>query len=162
MSISFEPIGVVHSEFQEPRGVPVQGALEPETEALLELFPEYAEGLKDVDGFSHLIVLYHFHRVGERRPLLATPFLDEVPRGIFAIRGPRRPNPIGLTVVRLIERRGRELRVGGIDMIEGTPILDIKPYIPRSDSFPEARVGWLEGKLDRPQATRSDGRFDEP
>lgn len=161
MSIVFEPIGVVHSEFAEPRGVPVQGSLEPETEAVLEIFPEFAEGLKDVEGFSHLIVLYHFDRVGEKRPLVTKPFLDDVPRGIFAIRGPRRPNPIGLTVVRLLGRRGRELRVGGIDMIEGTPILDLKPYIPRSDSFPDARVGWLEGKLDHLQATRADSRFDE-
>jgi tRNA-Thr(GGU) m(6)t(6)A37 methyltransferase TsaA len=161
MSIVFEPVGVVHSEFPEPRGVPIQGSLEPETEAVLEIFPEFAEGLKDVEGFSHLIVIYHFDRVGEKRPLVTTPFLDDVPRGIFAIRGPRRPNPIGLTVVRLLERRGRELRVGGIDMVDGSPILDIKPYIPRSDSFPEARVGWLEGKLDRPHPTRSDSRFDE-
>ena len=157
--IEMKPIGVIRSPFDEPSGAPIQrtgGA-----EGTVEVFPEYADGLRDVEGFSHLILVYCFHR---SRPfsLLQVPFLDTVERGVFAIRSPSRPNPIGLSVVELLAVEGARLRVRGVDMVDGTPLLDIKPYIPDIDSVSGARCGWLEGKTSRFRRVRDDGRFADP
>jgi tRNA-Thr(GGU) m(6)t(6)A37 methyltransferase TsaA len=108
--------------------------------------PEYEAGLEDVEGFSHMILLYHFDRAAPGYALEVTPFLDEEVHGLFATRYPRRPNAIGLSVVQLVEREGCTLHVAGIDVLDGTPLLDIKPYVPPFDAYPDATYGWLEGR----------------
>jgi tRNA-Thr(GGU) m(6)t(6)A37 methyltransferase TsaA len=156
---TFRPIGIIHTPFEKSEGMPIQGALSPESEGWIEIFTEYAPGLKDVEGFSHLILLYVFHR-SEGYRLMTRPFLEETERGLFAIRAPRRPNPIGMTVVRLVGHADARLDIAGVDMIDGTPLLDIKPYIPAIDAHPRATEGWISGKMKRNGMNRiSDGRF---
>lgn len=145
--ITVRPIGVVHSPYKERADIPCQGSRSKEV-GVVEVFDEYAEGLKDVDGFSHVVLLFHFHKA-ERVDLIAKPFLDDKPKGIFAIRSPFRPNHIGLTVVKLVKIEGNKLTVANMDCLDGTPLLDIKPYIPEFDDKGEVRIGWLEGKLRR-------------
>jgi len=157
MKIEYRPIGVVHSPFHEPRGMPIQPSRAGGVRGTVEVFPEYAEGLDDLAGFSHVILLVHFHR-SEGFRLKVTPFLDTVPRGLFATRAPRRPNPIGLSVVRLVEITGGVMTIEGVDMIDGTPVLDIKPCVGEFDHSPDARFGWLEEA--RARRAVSDGRFD--
>lgn len=154
----FQQIGVIRTSFSEKKGTPIQGHLAPETSGVIEVFPEFAEGLKDIEGFSHIMVVYCFHR-SEGYKLLARPFLDDVERGVFAIRAPRRPNPIGLTSVRLVKREENILHVTGVDMLDGTPLLDIKPYVPEFDHFDRIKRGWLEGRLDKPDRAQADDRF---
>ena len=135
------PIGFVRSPYSEALQVPRGLGAKHEQEGILEILPEYEAGLQDIDGFSHLFVIWVFDR-SEGFELVSTPPCDNQPHGIFASRTPHRPNPIGLTVVRLLGREGNQLRVLGIDMLAGTPILDIKPYL---TSIPEAELkrGWL-------------------
>jgi tRNA-Thr(GGU) m(6)t(6)A37 methyltransferase TsaA len=139
-------IGAIRTPFREPAETPVQGALAADTEGTVELDPAYAEGLADVDGYSHLILLYAFDRCPTCR-LTVTPYLDDTPRGLFATRAPCRPNPLGLTVVRLLRIEGLRLRVAGVDMLDGTPLLDIKPYVSRLDGPRETASGWLGRRL---------------
>jgi len=149
MKITFKPIGVVHSPFKRKEDIKSEIYTHPQGfekfHGELEIFKEYEEGLKDVEGFSHLIILFAFHK-SKGFKLLAKPLLDKTLRGIFAIRGPNRPNPIGMTVVKNIKKKGNILRVAGIDMIEGTPILDIKPYTIRDQKM-DITMGWLTNKL---------------
>jgi tRNA-Thr(GGU) m(6)t(6)A37 methyltransferase TsaA len=157
--ISFEPIGVIHTPFVHSEGTPIQGALRLDLEARVEVFPQYEKGLKDIDGFSHLILLYHFH-LTEGYSLVACPFLDNTPRGIFSIRGPRRPNPIGMTIVNLLRVEDNILDVAGVDMVDGTPLLDIKPYFPDVDAHLSCQTGWMGDKLRTDgDKTIADGRF---
>jgi tRNA (adenine37-N6)-methyltransferase len=144
------PIGVIHSPYCTKDETPIQGAFVPEVAANVEVFHEYAEGLKDIETFSHIILLYHFDRAGEIR-LVRPTFLDDNPHGIFATRHPCRPNGIGLTVVRLLSRAGNTLEVSGLDVLDGTPLVDIKPYFRRFDCFPEAGEGWFEHLKERPK-----------
>ncbi len=155
--IVFRPIGVIHSPFSEPKGTPIQAAARDEA-GTVEIFEQFAEGLKDLDGFSHIILLFHFHRSKESS-LLQKPFLDDHPRGVFSIRSPSRPNPIGMSVVKLERVEGNILHIRGVDMIDGTPLLDIKPYIPAIDSRTGGKAGWLEGKTRGFGEKRDDGRF---
>jgi tRNA-Thr(GGU) m(6)t(6)A37 methyltransferase TsaA len=151
-----KPIGIIRTPYKKDRDAPYQ-AYKSEDVGEIEVFKEYEEGLKDIEGFSHLIILYEFHKSIKRsvkkehylesRELLVKPYLDDVPRGVFATRSPNRPNPIGLTVVELLERKGNILKVKGIDMLDGTPLLDIKPYVPKFDKREKVRIGWLESKL---------------
>jgi len=120
--------------------------------------PQYTEGLDDLEGFSHLILIYHFHR-SEGYRLKVTPFMDTVERGLFATRAPRRPNPVGLSVVRLLARSANILDVKGIDVLSGTPLLDIKPFVPAFDAPVTERTGWLEVNSHKARALRSDDRF---
>lgn len=144
------PIGVIHSPFRTKEESPIQGALSPEAEGRVEVFADYAPALKDIETFTHLYLLYRFDRAGEI--ILSRPtFLDDEPHGVFASRHPCRPNGIGLSVVRLIRREGNRLIVGGVDVLDGTPLLDIKPYIPRFDCRLDAGEGWLTGKETRPK-----------
>jgi tRNA (adenine37-N6)-methyltransferase len=142
MAFLMQPIGVIHSPFHEGDEIPIQpvfsGAL-----GRIEVDPEYAEGLQGLEGMSHIILLYVLHR-SEGYSLQVKPFLDDRMRGLFSTRHPRRPNPIGLSVVRLLGRRGTTLDVEGIDVLDGTPLLDIKPYVPEFDAKPDARAGWYE------------------
>ena len=141
MPILFEPIGVIHTPFKELDHVPSQGTLNPDSRGTVELFPGFEEGLKSVETFTHIILLYHFDRAWETKLTLLSS-QDKLPRGVFASRHPCRPNGIGFTVVRLLERAGNRLEVSGIDILDGTPLLDIKPYMRRFDCFPDAGEGW--------------------
>ena len=148
--ITMRPVGFVRSPFTATAEIPKGPGAEHTTEGVIEILPEFETGLQDVEGFSHLIVLWVFHR-GEGFALLANPPSDDRPHGVFATRSPRRPNPIGLTVVELLERKGRQLRVRGVDMLDGTPVLDLKPYL---SSVPPTslRRGWLDEAEARRQA----------
>jgi tRNA (adenine37-N6)-methyltransferase len=139
---TFSPIGVIHTPFQEKEQAPLHPA-RSQAVGTVEIFPEYVQGLQDVDGLSHLILVYVFHR-SQGYPLLVTPFLDDQLRGLFATRYPARPNPIGLSVVRLLAVNENVLEIAGVDMLDGTPLLDIKPYIPEFDAPGEVRLGWYD------------------
>ena len=156
--IKYKPIGVIHSPFKEPKGTPIQPAGATGTHGTVEIYPEYAKGLKDIDGFSHLILIYHFH-LSRRATLEAKPFMDDASHGIFAIRGSSRPNPIGLSVVRLTKVEGRFLHIQDVDMVDGTPLLDIKPYVPKFDTREVNKIGWLEKGVHKLPTQKDDGRF---
>ena len=158
MNIGYRAIGTIHTPFAEREGTPIQPAGAEGVRGTVEVFPEYVEGLRDVEGFSHVVLLYHFHR-SEGYQLQVVPFMDTVPRGVFATRAPRRPNSIGLSVVGLRRIEGAILHVENVDMLDGTPLLDIKPYVPEFDAGPAARTGWLARAQGRVQKTRADDRF---
>jgi tRNA-Thr(GGU) m(6)t(6)A37 methyltransferase TsaA len=139
---AFHPIGVVRSPFARRGEAPRQGALAPEIVSRIEVAPAYAEALRDVESFSHLIVLFAFDRERPWSTLVQTPWSPRK-RGLFATRSPDRPNPIGFTVVKLIRREKATLHVAGLDALDRTPVLDLKPYVPRFDSVPSASGGWL-------------------
>ena len=146
MEITFKPIGTVHSPFQKKEDIKKSRNMDPkgfeDAQGELEIYQEFSEGLQDIDGFSHIILVFAFHKSEEKR-IYAHPPFDGKKRGVFSTRSSNRPNPIGLSVLRLIKKDRNTLKVRGVDMIEGTPVLDIKPYTPR-DQKPEARFGWLE------------------
>ncbi|HYA02586.1 MAG TPA: tRNA (N6-threonylcarbamoyladenosine(37)-N6)-methyltransferase TrmO, partial [Syntrophobacteria bacterium] len=146
--ISYEPIGVIHSPFAKLEGMPIQTTGARGVRGTVEVKPEFADGLKDLEGFSHILLIYHFH-LSEGYSLLVTPFLDDDLRGVFATRAPRRPNRIGISVVRLLGVEGSRLSIEDIDIVDGTPLLDIKPYVPEVDARQAERIGWLAGKVDR-------------
>ncbi len=153
------PIGLVRSPFTSQAGVPVQPALAgPEDAGTIEIYEQFAEGLDGLDGFERIWVVSWFHRTGPVR-LRVTPYLDQRQRGLFATRAPSRPNPIGISAVRLLRRAGRVLHVAELDLLDGTPVLDLKPYSPTFDVFPASRQGWLEERSR--QTGRADGRFDQ-
>jgi tRNA (adenine37-N6)-methyltransferase len=148
----------LHTPFKTLEGIPIQPAGAKGIQGNLELYPEYQEGLKDLEGFSHIIILFHFHKVKTVK-LQAKSFLDTQLRGIFAIRGPPRPNPIGLSIVKLVKIDENNLILENVDMLDGTPVLDIKPYIPKFDSIEGAKAGWIELKQQEVEHARSDNRF---
>ncbi|HEY5674700.1 MAG TPA: tRNA (N6-threonylcarbamoyladenosine(37)-N6)-methyltransferase TrmO [Malonomonas sp.] len=154
------PIGIIHTPFKEIAAMPIQPSGAVGVAGQIELHPELLTGLKDLAGFSHIIVLYQFHRIS-RTDLTVTPFLDSEPRGIFATRAPTRPNPLGLSVLALQAIRDNLLMVENVDMLDGSPLLDIKPYVPAFDQATEVRTGWLQKNSDRAKTTRSDNRFKE-
>ncbi|MBW2038049.1 MAG: tRNA (N6-threonylcarbamoyladenosine(37)-N6)-methyltransferase TrmO [Deltaproteobacteria bacterium] len=158
--ITYKPIGVIHSPFKEPKGTPIQPAGAEGIDGRVEVFPEYAEGLKDVEGFSHLILIYHFH-LSKGVSLTVKPFMDSEVHGVFAMRGPSRPNPIGISVVRLVRIEGNILHIQDVDIVDGTPLLDIKPYVPEFDTREAKKTGWLEKNVHRLSASKDDGRFIE-
>lgn len=158
MKISYRPIGIIRTPFKEPQGTPIQPTGGEGVKGIAEVYPEYQPGLKDIGGFSHLILIYHFHLIRDYS-LKAKPFMDDKEHGIFAIRGPARPNPIGLSVVRLVQVEGNLLHIQDVDIIDGTPLLDIKPYVPAFDGRANVRTGWLEDNVDKLEKTRDDGRF---
>lgn len=141
---SFEPIGYVHSPYKSTQEVPKGLGAQHHAEGILEVLPQFELGLTDIEGFSHLVVLWVFDRLSaqDRLVLIGTPPSDHRPHGVFATRSPRRPNPIGFTVVEFLRREGRSLHVHGVDMLDGTPILDLKPYL---SSIPQDKLrrGWL-------------------
>ncbi len=138
------PIGVIHTQHRVPEETPIQPAFAMNCPGWLEVLPEYAEGLKNLEGFSHIVLLYYFHQTGPPR-LTVRPFVDDTPRGVFSTRHPQRPNPIGLSVVRLTRMEGTRLYMEGMDILDGTPLLDIKPYIPKFDCPENVRDGWFGG-----------------
>jgi tRNA-Thr(GGU) m(6)t(6)A37 methyltransferase TsaA len=156
MKIEYQPIGIVHSPFEEQEGTPIQPSRAKNAEGTVEVFQEFVEGLSDLDGFSHIILLCHLHKTGGYR-LKVVPYLDTHLRGLFATRAPCRPNPIGLSVVALLGIDGNMLAIRGVDLLEGTPVLDIKPYVGEFDDRGEIREGWLERA--RRHTNVADGRF---
>lgn len=140
--------------------MPLQSVAAGEVRGQLEIYPEFAPGLRDLAGFSHLHVVAHLHR-GAPGGLAVVPFLDDTRRGVFATRSPRHPNPIGLSVVRLLSVNGATLEIAGIDLLDLTPVLDIKPYVPEFDSVAAERTGWLQGVANRVHSVKSDRRFEE-
>ena len=157
-SVTFTPIGIIRTPFAETAGMPVQAVAAVGVAGTIELDPAYAEGLADLDGFSHLVLLYHLDRMTGAR-LTVVPFLDDRTHGLFATRSPARPNPIGMSTVRLVGIDGTTIRIEDVDMLDGTPLLDIKPYVPQLDDRADARIGWYEGRVERVQDVRSDQRF---
>ena len=158
MSIQLTPIGVIHTPFQTLEEMPIQPTSEASQPGVVEIFPQYVEGLQDLDGFSHIYLIYHLHRV-QGVKLQVIPFLDTQPRGLFATRAPCRPNPIGLSLVRLERIEANRLYISRLDVLDQTPLLDIKPYIPAFEPSQDVRVGWVEQARDKVRSKRSDERF---
>jgi len=156
--IQYSPIGIIHSPHKDPRGTPIQPTAAQGVHGQVEILPQYVPGLKDLDGFSHIILLYHFNRVREVR-LEVKPFLDDCLRGVFATRAPVRPNPIGLSVVRLVTIQGNMLEIEGVDVLDGTPLLDLKPYVDKFDGRTSERQGWLDKNISQLPGKQDDGRF---
>jgi tRNA-Thr(GGU) m(6)t(6)A37 methyltransferase TsaA len=144
LRITVRPIGVIHSPFLEAAGTPIQASMAPDVEGWVELSEEYAPGLRDLEGFERIWLVYWFHRAATSDTLVVTPYLDTAAHGVFATRAPVRPNPIGLSCVHLARVERNILRIRGVDVLDGTPLLDIKPYAPRFDSFADAAAGWLD------------------
>jgi len=157
-SYTFSPIGTIHSPYPELAGMPIQPAGAKGVRGTIVIDEPFREGLRDLCGFSRVILIYAFHRsIGYSLDVI--PFLDTVPHGVFATRAPRRPNAIGLSVVRLVSSNGCEMIIEDVDILDGTPLLDIKPYVPAFDCFPEEAAGWLEGGGDAVTGAKSDRRF---
>jgi len=156
--ISYRPIGIIHSPFKDIEGTPIQPAGADGIQGTIEVFKEYSPGLKDLEGFSHIILVYHFHLAKEYSPEVQ-PFLDEAIHGLFATRSPSRPNPIGISVVRLVEVNNSMLQIEGVDIVDKTPLLDIKPYVPEFDMGTGERIGWLSGKSANALRKKADRRF---
>jgi tRNA-Thr(GGU) m(6)t(6)A37 methyltransferase TsaA len=158
VQITYKPIGVIHSPFKEPKGTPIQPPSAEGVAGTVEVFPEYVEGLMDLDGFSHIILLYHFH-LSRTSSLRVKPYMDDEVHGVFAMRGPSRPNPIGLSIVRLVRVEGPVLHIRDVDIVDGTPVLDIKPYVPQFDARDVERIGWLDEQVHKLPTMQDDGRF---
>jgi len=156
--MKLKPIGIINTPFTEPEGMPIQPKGATGIRGTIELFDEYHEGLKDLDGFSHIILLYHFHR-SHGFNLQVVPFMDSELRGLFATRAPRRPNPLGISVVQLDKIENCVLHIQNVDIMDGTPLLDIKPYVPEFDSPQNIRTGWLEQARKTVSGRKSDDRF---
>jgi len=150
INLNPKSIGAIRTPFKKKENTPVQGKLRPDSTGVVVVSKKYAAGLKDIETFTHIYLLYHFHHAGAVA-LVRPTFLDDKPHGIFASRHPCRPNGIGLTIVELKKRKGNKLIVSGIDVLDGTPLLDIKPYIPRFDYHPNASNGWVSGRRNRPK-----------
>ncbi len=157
--VLFRPIGVIHSDHVSANQTPIQPVYAGDCTGRAEIFAEFADGLADIEGFSHIYLVTWLHQAGPPR-LRVTPFLQDAEHGIFATRAPCRPNPIGLSLVRLIRREGPVLHLAGVDMLDGTPLLDLKPYSPRYDSVDAPRGGWTD-EVDDATARRR-GRRDHP
>jgi len=155
---TYQPIGIIYSPHKDPKGTPIQPTAAVGMQGQVNIFPEYTQGLQDLNGFSHIILLYHFDRVREMK-LKVKPFLDDVQRGIFATRAPVRPNPIGLSIVRLVSIKGNRLMIEDIDILDSTPLLDIKPYVDKFDVRASEKQGWLDINVARLPGKTDDGRF---
>lgn len=158
--MKFKPIGVIQTPFQTKEGMPIQPSSADGVKGRVTVNEEYEEGLADLGGFSHVYLIYHLHK-SEGYNLKVIPFLDNVLRGLFATRAPRRPNAIGLSVVKLIKVEVNTLEIENVDMLNGTPLLDIKPYVPEFNGNEEIRIGWLKDKSREIPGKKSDKRFDE-
>ena len=158
MTIQFEPIGIIHSPFKDLEGMPIQPGGAAGVKGKIEVFEQYQAGLADLEGFSHVYLLYHFH-LSRGYELKVVPFLDEVPRGLFATRAPKRPNPIGISIVGLDCVETGVLHISNVDVLDGTPLLDIKPYAPEFDAQENVRTGWLGKAGTRVSGRKSDDRF---
>jgi tRNA-Thr(GGU) m(6)t(6)A37 methyltransferase TsaA len=158
MSITYTPIGTIRSPYQDKADMPIQPTGAGGVKGSVELLAEYTNGLADLDGFSHIILLYHFHR-SEEFQLKVVPFMDSEQRGLFSTRAPKRPNPIGLSIVQLERIEDNILHINNVDVLDGTPLLDIKPYIPEFDAQTDVRTGWFKQSRETVSQYRSDERF---
>jgi tRNA-Thr(GGU) m(6)t(6)A37 methyltransferase TsaA len=156
--IKYNPIGIIRSPFKKVEGVPIQPSQAKGIKGIVELRKEFEDGLKDLDGFSHIILLYHFH-LSKDYALNIVPFLDVIPHGVFATRAPKRPNQIGLSVVKLMKVEMNILHIENIDIIDGTPLLDIKPNFKECSNSEEIRMGWLTEKTNKSYNIKADKRF---
>ena len=154
----YEPIGIIHTPHKTTEGTPIQPTGAKGVAGSIEVFPEYTAGLADLAGFSHIFILYHFH-LSRKFTLKVKPFLDDQKRGLFATRAPSRPNPIGLSVVRLVGITEGILQIQDVDVVDGTPLLDIKPYVPEFDVRKVDRIGWIGIKTGKVKGVVDDGRF---
>jgi len=157
-SITYKFIGIIHSPHKSDEGIPIQPIGAKGIKGEIELFQEFQEGLKDLEGFSHIIVLYDFHKSKDFK-LIVKPFLDNETHGVFATRAPKRPNSIGLSILKLNKVVKNILYVENVDILDETPILDVKPYVSKFDSVEEERNGWLEKRIDKSNIKKSDKRF---
>lgn len=158
MEIILKPIGIIHSPFHSLEEMPIQPTSNIGEPGIVEIYPEYIDGLKDLEGFSHIYLLYHLHKIHQSR-LLVTPFLDKEPHGIFATRAPGRPNPIGLSLVQIVRIEDNLIHVDRVDVLDETPLLDIKPFVPEFEDVHDVRVGWLEQAKGQIRTLKSDDRF---
>ena len=156
--IRYKQIGIIHSVFKEIKGIPIQPTAAKGIDGTVEIFQEYAEGLKDLDGFSHVILIYHFH-LSKESSLKVKPFMDDQEHGVFSTRAPSRPNSIGISVVRIIKIEGNILYIQDLDIVDGTPLLDIKPYVPEFDMRDVKKKGWLDKNVSKLSTSEDDGRF---
>ena len=157
--IVFHPIGTIHTPFQAIKKMPIQPMGAKGVEARIELFEEFTDGLKDLDGFSHIILIYHFHK-GDGYNLRVKPFMDTEERGLFATRAPKRPNGIGISIVQLRKIENNILYVEEADILDGTPLLDIKPFFTQFDNRENVKSGWLDQKWEeKNRKLKSDERF---
>ena len=156
--IIFEPIGIIHSPFKDVKGVPIQPPAAKGIKGEVEIFNDYVEGLKDLDGFSHIYLLFYFHK-STKYTLTVIPYMDKESRGVFATRAPRRPNKIGISVVRLNAIKDNIILIEDVDIVDGTPLIDIKPYVPMFDQRKEVTTGWLGDDKIKLAKTKDDGRF---
>ena len=156
--ISFRPIGIIHSPFTKLEGMPIQPSAAKGIKGQIVIREEFAEGLSDLSGFSHIYLLYHFH-LSKTYNLKVVPFLDDVKRGVFSTRAPKRPNPIGLSVVKLNGITLNVLDIENVDILDGTPLLDIKPYVPEMDEAVQPKLGWLSKYRKNMHSKKSDTRF---
>ena len=158
--INYKPIGIIHSSFKEPQGTPIQPSAGRDIEGTVEVYPEYVNGLNDLEGFSHIILIYHFH-LSKKYSLEVKPFMDTKLHGVFATRAPARPNPIGISIVRLDRVEKNKLYIRDVDIVDGTPLLDIKPYVSEFDKSEMVKKGWLDKNINKLPETKDDGRFIE-
>ncbi len=156
--IVYSPIGIIRSPFKTVEGAPIQPVGARGVRGGIEIRREFLAGLKDLDGFSHIILIYHFN-LSEGYALEVKPFLDDRLRGVFATRAPKRPNPIGISVVKLIGIEGIFLHIEDVDIVDGTPLLDIKPFVPQFDSRETNLIGWLSGRVQAAEQFKADERF---
>lgn len=160
MKIEFSPIGIIHTPFKNVNNMPVQPTADASAEGWIEIYDEFSEGLADLGGFSHIYLIFHLHESKGSR-LKVIPFLDTVERGIFSTRSPARPNPVGLSLVKLVSVTGNILKIQGLDILDGTPLIDIKPFVPMFEDAGDVRTGWFSGKEKEIQGKLSDGRFED-
>ncbi len=157
--VLFKPIGIIHTPYENTKNMPIQPSSAKGITGTVEIKPSFANGLKDINGFSHIILIYHFH-LSNGYQLEVKPFLDENSHGVFATRAPKRPNNIGISIVKLVKVENNFLHVENIDIINGTPLLDIKPFVPGFDATVNVKIGWLAGSKHKISHQKSDGRFD--
>lgn len=156
--MTYKQIGTIHSPFTEPKGTPIQPAASQEVPGTVELFQKYTDGLTDLSDFSHIILIYHFH-LSKKSSLKVIPFMDDQIHGVFSTRAPNRPNPIGISVVQLVRIERNLLHIKDLDILDGTPLLDIKPFVPEFDIRDAQKTGWLEKNVRKLPTSKDDGRF---
>ncbi len=158
MEIKYTPIGIIHSAFKEQKGTPIQASASLDAEGKVEVFSQFREGLMDLENFSHIILIYHFH-LSKKTALKVKPFMDDQEHGTFATRAPSRPNSIGISIVRLTKIENNIIYIKDVDILNGTPLLDIKPYVSEFDIRKVTRNGWLEHQVSKLKETKDDARF---
>ncbi len=156
--IIYKPIGIIRSPYKEPKGIPIQPTAAKGIEGRVEVYMDFSEGLKDLEGFSHIILLYHFHLIVNSK-LIVKPYMDDDYHGVFATRAPSRPNPIGLSIVRLMKIDDNILYIKDVDIVNGTPLIDIKPLVPEFDLRNVEKIGWLNRNVNKLPDSKDDGRF---